>query len=322
MKAACTEDEFIELWNDCGGSPIEVAKRLKIAVRNVNNRRNAIEARRDIHLPTFSKNPAYQNKYVIHEDEVTLESYIENGTIIIGSDAHYWPGHISAGHKAFVALIAAMKPDMVVLNGDIFDGARISRHDRIGWDKRPTVQEELEAVQERLHEIVSVAGNAKLVWTVGNHDLRFETRLATQVNDFEGVPGFNLKDHLLGWHRCIDVMVNNSVQIKHRQHSGVHAVYNNTLKSGISMVTGHLHSLKVTPWTDMNGDRYGVDTGTLSDPWGPQFDYMERGSRNWRAGCAILTFLDGELMPPELCQVINENEAYFRGHVFQLEGEK
>jgi hypothetical protein len=48
---------------------------------------------------------------------------------------------------------------------------------------------------------------------------------------------------------------------------------------------------------------------------------MEAGTRNWRAGCAVLTFKNGHLMPPELCQVINENEAYFRGQVFKLEAE-
>jgi hypothetical protein len=318
----CTEDEFIKIWHECGCSPSEVSRRLGCDVRKVYERRNRIEGRRDIKLPTHSLNPAYAAKVVIPQDQVTIKTFMENGVIVVGSDAHYWPGLISAGHKAFVAIIAALKPEMVVLNGDLFDGARISRHDRIGWDKRPTVKEELEAVQDRLEEIEKVAIGAHLIRTVGNHDLRFETRLATMVSDYEGVQGFALKDHLPRWEQCIDVMINEGVQIKHRYHNGVHAVYNNALKSGISMVTGHLHSLKVTPWTDMRGDRYGVDTGTLADPWGPQFDYMEQGSRNWRAGCAILTFRNGELMPPELCQIIGDDEAYFRGQVFKLTGEK
>jgi hypothetical protein len=83
------------------------------------------------------------------------------------------------------------------------------------------------------------------------------------------------------------------------------------------MVTGHLHSLKVTPWTDYTGDRYGVDTGTMSAIGGDKYLYTEDAAVNWRSGFAILTFRDGELMPPELVQVINEDDGlvFFRGEV-------
>jgi len=86
----------------------------------------------------------------------------------------------------------------------------------------------------------------------------------------------------------------------------------NTLKSGRSIVTGHLHQLKVTPWTDYNGRRYGVDTGTLAEPGGDQFAYCEENPVNWCSGFCVLTFKNGMLLPPELCEVIN-GVAYFRG---------
>ena len=92
----------------------------------------------------------------------------------------------------------------------------------------------------------------------------------------------------------------------------VHAGYNNTLKSGRSIVTGHLHRLLVTPWADYNGRRWGVDTGTLSDPLSAQFEYGENNSTPHTPGFAVLTFKDGYMLPPELCEVIN-GRAYFRG---------
>jgi hypothetical protein len=107
--------------------------------------------------------------------------------------------------------------------------------------------------------------------------------------------------------------VNDTVMIKHRYHNGIHATYNNALKAGRSIVTGHLHRLCVTPWGDYNGRRWGVDTGCLADPHGPQFAYAEDNPSPHCSGFAVLTFdEDGEMLPPELCEVIN-GCAYFRG---------
>ncbi len=100
--------------------------------------------------------------------------------------------------------------------------------------------------------------------------------------------------------------------MKHRWHNGQHATYNNTLKSGRSIVTGHLHKLQVYPYSDYGGRRYGVDTGTLAEPYGDQFVYTEMNPVNWCSGFCVLTFKDGMMLPPELCEVIN-GSAYFRG---------
>jgi hypothetical protein len=68
----------------------------------------------------------------------------------------------------------------------------------------------------------------------------------------------------------------------------------------------------VTPWVDYNGRRYGIDTGTLAEPSGDQFVYCEENPVNWCSGFCVLTFKNGMLLPPELCEVIN-GVAYFRG---------
>jgi hypothetical protein len=70
--------------------------------------------------------------------------------------------------------------------------------------------------------------------------------------------------------------------------------------------------LKVSPYSDYNGRRWGVDTGTLAEPYGDQFTYTEMNPVNWASGFAVLTFKDNMLLPPELCEVIN-GVAYFRG---------
>lgn len=313
-----TDEEFIALWNK-NPSAADMSRILEINITNVHKRRRNIQKRHGVILkcpdprsPTFN--------VTIPNNGVRVSVEIDSGVIVVGSDAHYWPGIVSTAHRAFVNIIKRLKPKMVVMNGDAFDGAKISRHPVSGFESRPSVKQELEAVTDRLSEIEKVAGNAKLHWTWGNHDLRFNSRIAQLVPEYEGVTGFDLAHHFPRWKFSTSIMVNNHTQIKHRLYNGIHAVYNAALKSGVSMVTGHLHSLKVTPWTDLTGTRYGVDTGSLADVWGDQFAYTEDSTRNHRSGFAVLTFHNGQLMPPELVEVINEEDGliFFRGEIIQV----
>jgi len=314
-----SDQEFVDLWNKLG-SVAEIAKLMQMDYRSVFRRRRKIENKLGINLLSLDQNSPNLRVFYSHNN-VRTNVELENGVIVIASDCHYWPGIISTGHRAFLKIIKDLKPQMVVMNGDVFDGASISRHPVSGWDALPNVKQELEACQERLNEVEKAAKGAALHWTWGNHDMRFNARLASQVGEtFKGVIGMNLTDHFPMWKFSISLMVNDHTMIKHRYHNGIHAAYNNALKAGTSIVTGHLHSLKVTPWSDYGGSRYGVDTGTLCNIDGDQFGYAEDNPRNHRSGFAVLTFHEGKLMPPELCEVIDEDEglAYFRGEVIKV----
>ena len=76
----------------------------------------------------------------------------------------------------------------------------------------------------------------------------------------------------------------------------------------------------MTPWTDYNGTRYGVDSGVLAAPYGPQFKYMRDMPRNWRSGFAVATFDKGRLLLPELVHVLDETagEVEWRGKVYTV----
>ncbi len=191
---------------------------------------------------------------------------------------------------------------------------------KIGWTSLPTLADEIAAGQKALEGVESAAPRgAELVWTLGNHDARFETRLATVASEYGGVTGFSLKHHFPKWSCCWSAWINNDVVVKHRYKGGSHAPHNNAVHSGKTMVTGHLHSQKVSPWDDYNGTRYGVDTGCLADPSARAFvDYTEDGPKNWRSGFAVLTFTNGKLLPPELVTVWRKNEVVFRGKVYKV----
>ena len=286
-----------------------------MTVRSVYNRRRSIEVRRNIELPSTNDtrySPLKKLQQTPGHARRGIE--MEKGRIVVFSDAHFWPGDVTTAYKALLMIIKEFKPKVVVANGDIFDGSQASRHARIGWEKTPTVKEELEACKEYMEGIEKVSKGAELIWTLGNHDARFETFLSAQTGMYEGVSGFTLKDHFPLWKPCWSFWVNEDTCIKHRLKGGFGAGRANTLGAGVSIVTGHTHNLAVQPLTDYNGTRYGVQTGCLADPNGEQFiAYTEDNPKDWRSGFALLSWERGRLMLPELIQVCGESEFEFRG---------
>jgi hypothetical protein len=318
MTIKISDEDFIALWKQ-HESVAAIAKITGIAYRAVLKRRANIEKRHDIILKALD-NRGRPDIY-ISDEQTQCDINLDNGVIIVGSDCHYNPKYVTTAHRAFVQCVKHLKPKYVILNGDLFDFASISAHHRIGWQHHPSVKEELEETQARLADIEAVRpAGCKLLITIGNHDLRFSGKLSNVLPQYEGIKGFDIADHTPLWKWYWSIMVNGTCMIKHRWHNGIHAVYNNILKSGTSFVSGHLHSLKVTPWTDYTGTRYGVDTGTMACVKDQQFIYAENNPLNWRSGFAVLTFNNGRLMPPELAEVVDEDKGlyYFRGQVMKV----
>ena len=315
--AKVSEAEFIALFQELG-SPAKVAKTLGLSEKTVYTRRNRLEKTYGISLESFAAKQSREETIIIRRNEIRYEALGQ--TIIVASDCHYWPGEATVAHKAFIRLCKQLKPAAIVLNGDVFDGARVSRHDPLYRNETPTVRQELEVCQERLGEIEKASHNSKLFWLYGNHDTRLWRYMKINAPEVEGAYGADLFDYFPGWHCGYVMKVNDSTIIKHRWHNGVHAAYNNALKSfakthngSAAFITGHLHKLQVTPWRGLAGVCWGVDTGTLADPQGEQFAYLEGNPTPWASGFAVLTFdKEGMLLPPELCEVIGET-AYFRG---------
>jgi len=319
MQASCTEEEFVAMWNKLG-SPTRVAKELGITERKVYERRNYIQSKTGVDLKSW--NDTSSRRITLKHDEGRIDMNIENGTVIVFSDAHFFPETRTTMQRSLCTLIKQLKPAVVVCNGDAFDGGTISRFPRIGWDKKPTVIEELNAVDLYLEEIRNSAGlGTEFVWPLGNHDARYETRLAASAPEFEGVHGFHLKDHFPHWKPCWTFWINEDTCITHFYHTGIHDGHNNLLKGQCHYVTGHTHSLKTTFWTNAMGKTiYAVNTGTLNDALGSHnLDYQQGRHGNHRSGFAVLTYKDGRLLMPELVMKYDEDSFEFRGHVLHAD---
>lgn len=259
---------------------------------------------------------AHHSGWMIKPDKPARYEFDHQYTVVIFSDAHFWPGQTSKAYWLMLQIIEELSPDLVIDNGDSWDAASISRHDANLWEHKPTLRQELDCVREHLELIQETAGaECDFIKIIGNHDLRWEAILAQKVPHIQDMPSTKVSDLFPNWEHEVSVMLNNHTWVKHRWHSGMHGAWNNVLKAGVSIVTGHTHRLGIRPFTDMRGTRYGIETGTLAEPWGPQFRYVEQNPRNWQQGFVVLT-MDGDTVHPEVVEV-NDGKAWFRGKKYQ-----
>jgi hypothetical protein len=305
-----------------GNNITRAARILGLDIRRLQRRLKTLSARYGpLSTPTAS----------ITAHSAFYKTTIETGLVLVGTDAHYWPGEMSTMQRAFLYFVRNIqpRPTMIVMNGDLFDGSRISRHPKIGFvEDSPTIKQELDIVAERLAEIEQAAPKGcQLVWPLGNHDMRYESYLAANSPEMEGVFGMHLKDHFPLWQPCWSIWINEGgpgwTEIKHRFRGGIHATYTNTLHAGVNIVTGHDHDAQLYRKRDRRGKRFGVDAGTLAEVHGSDIGsqfvhYMEANPSNWESCFVVLTYREGRLMRPEFVEKWGETHVEFRGNLVEV----
>jgi hypothetical protein len=320
----CSDEKFVETWERLH-SASAVAREIGVSERNVHSRRRLLQTKGHKLLTVDERRPTYdQSHMLITADRVEVKLTIANGVVIAAGDQHYWPGTVPVMHRAYVELSKRLKPYAQIWNGDAFDGASVSRHASIGWESKPTVKQELDVVNERSTEIRNAAPYAKRIWNLGNHDMRFETRIAADAPQYADVQGVHLKDHFPEWVPAWFCTINEGTpahtEIRHREKGGIHAGYNNTKESGVTMVTGHDHTAEVRAYCDRRGMRWGVRHGMTADSArNPQFvNYLEGRLPSWQAALAVLTYRDGVLLQPELALRFDDESFQFRGEIIKV----
>ena len=262
-----------------------------------------------------------------HKARVLLPTL--DGCVFVVSDQHYYPGDPpSTAHRASVALAHELRPFAIIANGDAIDGASISRWPVSSFTEmhgRPLVSAEIGEAASRLADYDGLDSVQYKVWNLGNHDARFETRLAEQVPQYAGVDGFTLKDHFPGWLPAWRTDFTETptavpqVIVKHRFKGGLYASHNNALWGGTSMVTGHDHMLWAKAISDVRGVRWGIGAGTLAPIDSKHFTaYTEDNIVNWQSGFAILHFEHGLFTGPELVYAMPDGRVLFRGKAVRV----
>jgi PucR C-terminal helix-turn-helix domain len=308
-------------YAEAGCNAAKAAELLSIARSTVSNR---LHLARQAGLVIPEKPPLQAASPLLKPDlQGVASTAIQDGVLVVGSDAHFWPDLITPAYSGFLWALDKFRVDGDLrgccLNGDAMDCADLSRFPPLGWEEKPDTAAELGAVQHRSREIRDAGGEIPYWLTWGNHDMRFDTKIAHLIPELQTIFGASLKDHLPDWSFSMLVSINDAqVVVKHRFRGGIHATYNNVLHSGTTIVTGHLHNANVRPHSNYIGTHWGVDCGTLAAPYGPQFRYTELNPVNWRGAFAVLSWYNGRLLQPELAMALDEHHIDFRGRIHEV----
>jgi transposase-like protein len=296
------KEELLELWAQHAGNVAAIAAAIGGLTSTVASWYRKLGLRGRGNSQTYGS---------VYPRETRVE--IPDGRVIAFSDAHWWETQKSAAHEALLRVIKAAKPAAIIANGDIIDGASISRHDPNGLEHTPSIDDELHACRVHMAEIRKAAGSkCSLYYNLGNHCIRPFAYIARNAPEFRGMVAEAVESHFPGWQFQWSLRINDELLVMHRYKGGQHATFNNALRSGMSIATGHLHSQRSYPVTDAKGTRWGVDLGCLAEPLGPQFGYTEANPLDWRSGFVVFEFRDGKLQPPELVTVLDDGAVVWQ----------
>lgn len=247
-----------------------------------------------------------------------IELDLRGKTLLVGNDAHFWPGQKSVIWEAFLDVAHAIKPDAIILNGDLVDGTRVSRHPRLRNQNAPRLSDEIKEAQIQIKRLPEAS---EQIWTLGNHDARVDIYLANNAPEMDDM-ATNLRELFPKWQFTYAAMINEGfprvipTEVRHFFRAGNHARWNNVMYGGIHMVTGHTHGLGVTSFNNRLGRIYGIETGMLNSNTAAQFEYHQGMPSRANGGFALLTFdKEGNLLPPELCEHVY-SQAWFRGRTW------
>jgi hypothetical protein len=127
------ESEFIAAWEKSYCSPQRTSEYLGVDIRWVYKRRANL-ANKGVILQTNPQTAGRGKQYGWQTDvgrayKRQNDLWLENGVIVVFSDAHFWPDEDQTiANMALLELIKDLKPAVICANGDIFDGASVSRH--------------------------------------------------------------------------------------------------------------------------------------------------------------------------------------------------
>lgn len=212
--------------------------------------------------------------------------------VVFGSDFHF-PYQDNQAIASFLNLINQIKPDRVVLNGDIADFFQLSRFNTTGL-REEHLQEEIDQANDFRRQVRVAAPDAVIDETEGNHDNRVRTYVAVKAGALKSLRAlkpdelFQYRDLGIQAHPGAGFLLRPHFLVKHgtivRGEAGASAKAE-LMAAGVSGVSGHTHRL--ARYTKAGYvQREWLEQGCLcrTDP-----DYVT-GAPNWRQGCAIGEF--------------------------------
>jgi predicted phosphodiesterase len=218
---------------------------------------------------------------------------IDAKRIGILSDVHI-PYHSEIAFGAAVAKLKAMKPDCLLLNGDIADFYQVSRHQRDPKHRR--FSEELRLVIEGLEWIRSQFPKTRIIYKQGNHEERWDVFIYNRAPEIYDLAAVRL-DELTQCKRLGIEMIGDQLPIMlgklpvlhgHELGKSIFSPVNPArgafLRTHHTVLVGHSHQTSGHADTDMfHSETFVWSTGCLCDLT-PQYARVNR----WNHGMAFV----------------------------------
>ncbi|RMH18637.1 MAG: hypothetical protein D6698_06810 [Gammaproteobacteria bacterium] len=204
---------------------------------------------------------------------------------VVLSDIHI-PYHCPSALAIAMDYTESLKPDRIVLNGDIVDMYSVSRYmkDPLRID---TFQEELDQARDFLRLLRQQNPKAKITFIKGNHEARIEKFLIDRAPELSSLRCLSL-DSLLGLSEFDIDFIDQGIKlgnlyVEHgavaRSSPGASALAYYR-KMGTSVLVGHIHKLNVIRHRNVYGVHTLVENACLCDQ---SFDWLHTPV-NWQQG--------------------------------------
>ena len=259
---------------------------------------------------------ACANKHIAAENKA-------NETALVVGDAHV-PFHDQKATDLVLQWIGDHKPDTIYFSGDLLDCYSISRFAQPGSDFGG-FRVEVEACVSWLESFRDVSPHSKMVFVCGNHEFRLRSLLANDASMLKNVKGLTIPEQLdlkrlkIEYVECPGerwfstyVWAFPDMLVGHFSKISKHAAYSAKLlvdEHGVSLVTGHNHSMGTHHRTLASGDVWGYEGGCLCDL---HPTYCE--PHNWTHGFVVLNHRDGKTYPEPVR--ITDHRFYYGGKLY------
>lgn len=248
--------------------------------------------------------------------------------------------------RVAIDTIKMVKPDVVILNGDVVDFHAVSRHCKLPGDGALSLQGEINFAKNKiLAEVRAAAPDADITWHIGNHEYRLVRYLADtapELADLECLAFdklFGIKEYEIemifggsflapkvarqrqeigtNWHKYWDCYA-----VTHGTYCGPSSAFQHLSRYGMSGTNGHAHApvLVFKPTLVCPSANWMV-TGMMAG-FAVGKDYVPEPSQ-WTRGFGVATIHPSSGVVIQVPVVMQGGFATFAGHSWhETEGEK
>jgi predicted phosphodiesterase len=240
----------------------------------------------------------------------------------------------------FLDLVRMVKPNFIVLNGDVVDFPKVSRYTKMPGACNIGLQEEIDFVRKEIFGSIRKIYDGPLVWHLGNHEQRLARYLADTAPDLADLRClrydelFGVKDYQVQlvfggkWLAPYQSGRSKNIRRTHKVYYDCFCVSHGTAMGpkageaeikyfGMAGCSGHTHRPGIfMQGTEANPGLTWTNPGMLAHK-ACAVDYRESRVNEWGMGIGLFTIEPAKrLVIPELC-IVHEELATFAGKIYR-----